>query len=629
MPCEVGPLKGLPRARAARRVRRKAAQVEFNTGVRQHPCNNDETTFATQNYIGSFTKGLRHNALGEVVPSAYDALLAALSSGNPADFDALDPHLGCRDSGNMVDRARQRLFENPQAGYAFELEGVDPHQAGPLAATCGLDTFPAPPEFSSSDEIGEMAELYWMALARDVPFTEYPTNPLIADAASDLNTFDLFAGLTPATVFRGSADGDFGHPDPPDFIGPYVSQFLLQDVPYGAQLIPARIRTLLPNVDYLTVYEDWLNIQNGCDANQMACDPTLRLIRNGRDLGQFVHIDTVFQAFFNACLILLMGRETRRCEAAAGMGVPFGEQLPYVNPFAPRAEEPANKSSTEIGIATFGPQHIQTLVVEVTTRAMKAAWYQKWLVHRRLRPEEFGGRIHNHAVGKAVYPFHTKEFPRLGPPTDGKAATRVLKRIFEHNRLQNANRRRSDGVAASSLNPNPNPAEPTYLLPVAYAEGSPLHPAYAAGHATVSGACATILKAFFAEDQRIINPVVPNLEGTALVSYTGGDGGGLTVGGELDKLASNVSLGRNFAGVHWRSDHRESIRLGEAVAVRLLIDQAFTYNEDFELRFTRFNGQPMVITKTSAIIAGGGKITTVTCGDGTGGGTSVVGSVVT
>ena len=28
-----------------------------------------------------------------------------------------------------------------------------------------------------------------------------------------------------------------------------------------------------------------------------------------------------------------------------------------------------------------------------TNRALKAAWYQKWSVHRRLRPEEFGGRL--------------------------------------------------------------------------------------------------------------------------------------------------------------------------------------------------------------------------------------------
>lgn len=37
----------------------------------------------------------------------------------------------------------------------------------------------------------------------------------------------------------------------------------------------------------------------------------------------------------------------------------------------------------------------------------------------------------------------------------------------------------------------------TYLLPIAYPEGSPTHPAYPAGHACVAGAGATMLKAFF------------------------------------------------------------------------------------------------------------------------------------
>jgi hypothetical protein len=35
-------------------------------------------------------------------------------------------------------------------------------------------------------------------------------------------------------------------------------------------------------------------------------------------------------------------------------------------------------------------------VTEVATRALKAQWFQKWFVHRRLRPEAFGGRIHAH-----------------------------------------------------------------------------------------------------------------------------------------------------------------------------------------------------------------------------------------
>jgi hypothetical protein len=39
--------------------------------------------------IANFSKGLPHNELGEVDPAAYDALLVALASGDPADFEAI------------------------------------------------------------------------------------------------------------------------------------------------------------------------------------------------------------------------------------------------------------------------------------------------------------------------------------------------------------------------------------------------------------------------------------------------------------------------------------------------------------------------------------------------------------
>ena len=32
-------------------------------------------------------------------------------------------------------------------------------------------------------------------------------------------------------------------------------------------------------------------------------------------------------------------------------------------------------------------------------RALKRPGFKKWLVHRRLRPEEFGGRAHQTVVG--------------------------------------------------------------------------------------------------------------------------------------------------------------------------------------------------------------------------------------
>jgi hypothetical protein len=136
----------------------------------------------------------------------------------------------------------------------------------------------------------------------------------------------------------------------------------------------------------------------------------------------------------------------------------------------------------------------------------------------------------------------------------------------------------------------------TYLLPMAFPEGSPLHPSYGAGHATVAGASVTILKAVFDENYGIPNPVVPSADGLSLVAYTGPDAAHLTVGTELNKLAFNVALGRNFAGVHWRSDYEESLKLGESVAISVLRDQKLTYREPFDgFTFTKFDGTKVTV----------------------------------
>ena len=77
---------------------------------------------------------------------------------------------------------------------------------------------------------------------------------------------------------------------------------------------------------------------------------------------------------------------------------------------------------------------------------------------------------------------------------------------------------------------------------------------------------------------------------------TNDSGPPLTVGGELNKIASNVALGRNIAGVHWRSDATESILLGEQVAIGLLREQRASYNEPFSgFNLTRFDGTSMIV----------------------------------
>jgi hypothetical protein len=66
--------------------------------------------------------------------------------------------------------------------------------------------------------------------------------------------------------------------------------------------------------------------------------------------------------------------------------IPLGGSVKLANPEHP----------TQSGVVTFGAPDILDQVARSANAAMKAAWYHKWLVHRRLRPEEAGGRVHHH-----------------------------------------------------------------------------------------------------------------------------------------------------------------------------------------------------------------------------------------
>ncbi|MET9431410.1 vanadium-dependent haloperoxidase [Streptomyces sp. NPDC003036] len=492
---------------AARTVRVRAAEAEFQRPVPLHLANGEETDHP---FVATYSKGLPHDKHGEVRPAAYHLLRRALTTGRYEDFE-------------RIPLGGTRKLTNPQSGLAFDLEGPD---AQALA-------MPPAPRIDSARNSAEAVELYWMALCRDVLFTRFGDSEPVAEAAAELSGLTDFRApkqgglVTPQTIFRGDTRGDLA--------GPYVSQFLLKDIPYGTLRISQRQDTLVRPVDHLTTWGDWLEVQNGSAPEPDERDfARRRYLQTPRDLAHYVHFDALYEAYLNAALILL------------GTDAPTDPGNPYAF------------SGNQIGFGTYGGPHILPLVTEVATRALKAVWFQKWYVHRRLRPEEFGGRVHLQLRGQREYPIDSEVLESV-----------AVKRVFEKHG--------------------------SHLLPQAFPEGSPTHPAYGSGHATVAGACVTILKAWFDESHILPDPVVPTTDGAALEPYTGPDADRLTVGGELNKVAANIATGRNMAGVHWRTDYTEAVRLGEEIAIGLLREMKETTLEDAVLTLNRFDGTTLAI----------------------------------
>jgi hypothetical protein len=546
---------------SARDVRVKAAELAAARRHDEHVNNNDEVNYPHGSpFPGSYSKSLRHDWLGDPEPTSYASLLRALQSEDPQDFEEI-----------ILASPTAVKLTNPQAGLAFDPEGPDAQEL----------TLPPAPRFDSEVTAHEAGELYWMAVLRDLPFIFYSADANAQLAIASLNNeFPRFGGTVPVTaqnLFRGVFPGEQ--------TGPYVSQFLLKGntdprkpagqgrdaadgfISYGARTIDQRLFPAVWDLDHLTDFPTWLDVQNGVDRRgQDQFDTAKRFIHNLRGGATFVHFDQVLDAFYNAAWILM--------SEPTGNQLAFPSGRPQIdlefpkdggNPYDPPGT--ATDSRTQVGFATFGPIHLLQVLGEVLGRALRAVWWQKWGVHRRLRPEEYGGRVHNYVTGARYYPLNYSIV----------------------NSLQ------SGGLAPFFGQPGEKfPA--SYLLPQAYPEGAPTHPAYGAGHATGSGALATMLKAFFDESAPIENPLEADASGLSLVAYTGADAGQMTVGGELNKLAGNVSLFRNAAGVHWRSDHTQSLPLGEAVAIRMLQEMSLGFNEDdafFEL--TRFDGQKVRI----------------------------------
>ncbi len=577
------------RREEAYRVRMAAATKAKEREHPDHRSNGDEQRYATANYAMSFTKGLRHDAATGLIidKEDFEGFRRAIDEGFIDTFTA----------GVRASSAKGRVWEAPTAGIVYELEGLDP-QAVTMA--------PAP-AFGSDELAYEMAEVYELALLRDELLTSFTSAAPSAPVTDAVNRLDALAYATaglpgrPRTTESGSVTAQtlFRGSSPKADIGPYLSQFMLigNDQPepggkelidgfiqYGALQIDQRVPVADPQ-NYLMMWADWLRAQNGeklRDNATLFADATAaprRFIIFPRDLATYVHDDALYEAYLNACLILLSMKPDGApfdpgFANLSGEGNFFLNSLDAAGSFVGSLESHPREAG---GFALYGGPHVLALVTEVATRALKAVRYQKFNTHIRLRPEALAARVHQAAAIEAA-------FPQIGAPFS-EFSTAIAPTVSA---VQTAN------------------ASGTALLPMAFQEGSPMHPSYGAGHATVAGACVTILKAFFDTNAVFVRrgnddlfalhqtgdvPVqyVPNATGDHLVASTGGDF--LTLEGELNKLAANISIGRNMAGVHYFSDYYDSLRMGEQIALRILEEQALCYPTDpFVLTVPTFDG---------------------------------------
>lgn len=533
--------------------------------------------------IGSFHKTLKHDKFGEVDEKAFKAFTAAVGDGpqHPGNNNFKAVPTGCECAAPFV---------NPRAGLAKDRLTAEPSKY----------TMDPAPKVLSKGTAAEMVELYWMALMRDESLDKLDATVHTTAAVEEINEAykkavadgDLMPGVdlpgAKGTFKEFTKDNLFRLGLPGDDVGPMLSQFFVREVGFGTQTIDQKQRPYKYNLDFLTSVQDWLNAQNcgrGADgedyprsneASDAYYDNGKRYISTMRDLARFVNKDALHQAYFNGALLLLGG----------------GARWTPGNPYRQDIPKPKEEFEREAGFGTLGGPHILALVSEVATRALKVVWHQKWQTHLRLRPEAYGGLVHMQVIGTGG---QKRPYGLPDLVTKSEAASRICNR----------------------------PAK-TLLLPMAFTAGSPKHPAYGAGHATVAGCCVTVLKAYFEmlapcdmKEGREPKPKsiktlanFPTFETGVTFDDKEPNGytarvnpvspGAMTIEGELNKLASNVAMGRSMGGVHWRTDNTRSLILGEALAAQILADITSDLSEKPKFTFRTFardaRGEPATVT---------------------------------
>mgnify|MGYP001223897687 CR=1 FL=1 len=290
--------------------------------------------------------------------------------------------------------------------------------------------------------------------------------------------------------------------------------------------------------------ETWLQMQNSSSYSKQESF-TYKYLHTPQVLASAVHYDTPYQFYYNACLIAIQNGVKLHGFWTSG-GVPS----------------------------------LLASVAHVSLGVLRTAWYLKWGI-LRIRPEEYAHRIN----------------------------------ISDQNIINNTPGLLNMITYFKQYSPTIiNDQNQTYgnlLLNCSYQEGSPNHPSFPSGHACIAAACVTVMKAMFVlHDQNMDHlkwngSVLHSINGETLVNFAGSTSN-LTIIGELNKLVSNVSFGRQWAGVHYTTDSECGIQIGEKYAERYLMDIAVEFYEKSNGMFKgwileKFDGTIVKITHKEII----------------------------
>lgn len=458
-----------------------------------------------------FCKTLNHSTNGFAKKSEIDALIEAVNINTVAKLEAIP-----QDSSSL------RKLEGVPCSNASNNEGSQP-ECVTLYGTYDI---------ASGNSLFEMMEVYAKQLVRDIPFHEWGSDSTVANLITYLNNYgsDITAPtesnvITLNTFLRGSGQDETK--------GPYISQLLLHNFNYGNLPVTQKYYPE-NNANTQITTASWLNVQRGITVySNSYIDPIAKGVFTPRILGSIVHNDPLYQFYYNAALIL------------NGYGI---ETVGFDN-------SNINSSTWTDG----GPPAVIALLAEVGKVALHVAWYQKYGLTLKIRPEVLAHRI---TMAYTNTTLRTNVSKLSDIKTQADRGSNILS-------LVNA-----DNVSNGGQNMGGN----NYYLNVLFPEGSPTHPSFPAGHACVAGAMVTVLKATIKthDSEGVKLPWSQTVyEATTDDNQTvyAGDTTGMTIVGEINKLASNVALGRDFAGVHYRADGDKGILSGEQIAITFLQDK--------------------------------------------------------